>query len=116
MLRHLGKKPIHLLVINSAWGRRARNVRLSRCQDGARESQRCSVTVRHWNRTTLWLVLVCTGTFLQVIGGAGQTTARGRPDRAYGNSVLPNRRHLAEFLDQIPGPSEDSRERLISIL
>ena len=106
MLRHLGKKPIHLLVINSAWGRRARNVRLSRCQDGARENQRCSVTVRHW----LWLVLVCTGTFLQVIGAAGRTTARGGPDRAYENSVLP-RQHLAEFLDQIPGPSDDSRER-----
>src|SRR4029077_18761961 len=50
MLRHLGKKPIHLLVINSAWRRRARDVRLSRCQDGARESQRRSVTVRHWNK------------------------------------------------------------------
>jgi len=36
--------------------------------------------------------------------------ARGRPDRAYGNSVLPRRR-LAEFLDQIPGPLDDSRER-----
>src|SRR5713226_4818194 len=104
MLRHLGKKPIHLLVINSAWGRRARHVRLSRCQDGARE--RRSVIVRHW----LWLVLVCTGNVLQVIGAVGRTTAHGRPDRAYGNSVLP-RRHLAEFLDQIPGPLDDSRER-----
>ena len=79
MLRHLGTRPIHLFFINPAWGRRARHVRLSRCQDGARENQRCSVTVCHW----LWLVLVCTGTVLQVIGAAGRTTARGRPDRAY---------------------------------
>jgi hypothetical protein len=54
---------IHLLVINSARGRRARDVRLSRCQNGARESQRRSVTVRHWP----WSALVCTGTFLQVV-------------------------------------------------
>jgi hypothetical protein len=66
MLRHLGTRPIHLLFINPAWGWRARHVRLSRCQDGARETQRCSVTVCHWLR----LVLVCTGTFLQVIGAA----------------------------------------------
>src|SRR5258707_600786 len=36
MLRDLSKRPIHLFVINSAGGRRARHVRLSRCQDGAR--------------------------------------------------------------------------------
>jgi len=50
MLRHLGKKPIHLLFLNPAWGRRARHVRLSRCQDGAREIRQRSVTVRHWNK------------------------------------------------------------------
>ena len=50
MLCDLGKRPIHLFVINPAWGRRARHVRLSRCQDGARESQRRSVTVCHWNK------------------------------------------------------------------
>jgi hypothetical protein len=44
------------------------------------------------------------------IGAAGQTTARGRPDRACGNSVLPTR-HLVESPDQIPGPSDDSRGR-----
>jgi hypothetical protein len=44
------------------------------------------------------------------IGAAGQTTARGRPDRACGNSVLPTR-HLVESPDQIPGPSADSRRR-----
>src|SRR5260370_10485401 len=37
-LRDLGKKPIHLFVINPAWGRRARHVRLSRGEDGARPS------------------------------------------------------------------------------
>jgi hypothetical protein len=41
---------------------------------------------------------------------AGQTTARGRPDRACGNSVLPTR-HLVESPDQIPGPSDDSKGR-----
>ena len=30
-LRHLGKRPIPLFIINSAWRRRARHVRLSRC-------------------------------------------------------------------------------------
>ncbi len=37
MLRDLSKRPLHLLVINPARGRRARHVRLPRCQDGARE-------------------------------------------------------------------------------
>ncbi len=37
MLRDLGRGPIHLFVINSARGRRARHVRLSRSQYGARE-------------------------------------------------------------------------------
>ena len=36
-LRNLGKRPVHLFVINPAWGRRARDVRLSRCQGGACE-------------------------------------------------------------------------------
>jgi hypothetical protein len=39
-----------LPVINPAWGRRARHVRLSRCRDGAREIQRRSVTVRRRNK------------------------------------------------------------------
>src|ERR1700738_1850316 len=49
MLRHLGTRPIHLFVINAAWGRRARHVRLSRCQDGAREISsacECSCSIR----------------------------------------------------------------------
>ena len=50
------------------------------------------------------------GVFLQIIVEDEQTTARGRPDRACGNTVLP-RRHLAGFPDQSPGPSDDSRER-----
>jgi hypothetical protein len=37
MLCDLGNRPIHLFVVNPTWGRRARHVRLSRCQDGARE-------------------------------------------------------------------------------
>ena len=110
MLRDLGTRPIHLFFINPAWGRRARHVRVSRCRDGAREIERGSVSVRHWNRLRSGWFVVCAGTFLQVIGVAGRTTVRGRPDRAYGNSVLPRRR-LAEFLDQIPGPLDDSRER-----
>src|SRR6266581_2510661 len=40
----------------------------------------------------------------------GQTTARGCPDRAYGNTVLPSR-HLAGLPDEIPAPSDDSRGR-----
>jgi hypothetical protein len=110
MLVDLGTKPIHLFVVNPAWGRRARHVRLSRCRDGAREIQRRSVSVHNWNRLRSGWFVVCAGTFLQVIGVAGRTTVRGRPDRAYGNSVLPRRR-LAEFLDHIPGPLDDSRER-----
>src|SRR6266436_219044 len=53
LLCHLGTTPIHLFFINPAWGRRARHVRLSRCQDGARESQRRSVTVCHWKNYVL---------------------------------------------------------------
>jgi hypothetical protein len=45
-----------------------------------------------------------------VIGAAGQTTVRARPDRACGNSVLPTR-HLVASPDQVPGPSDDSRLR-----
>src|SRR6267378_3200674 len=37
MLCDLGNRTIHLFVVNPTWGRRARHVRLSRCQDGARE-------------------------------------------------------------------------------
>jgi hypothetical protein len=84
---------------------------LSLCPDGAREIQRRSVTVRRRNKLRSGWFVVCGGTFLQVIGAAGRTTVRGRPDRAYGNSVLPRRR-LAEFLDQIPAALDDSRERL----
>ncbi len=50
------------------------------------------------------------GVFLQIIVEDEQTTARGRPDRAYGNTVLP-RRHLAGFRDEILFLSDDSRER-----
>jgi|SRR5258708_883467 len=50
------------------------------------------------------------GVFLQIIVEDEQTTARGRPDRAYGNTVLPRRR-LAGFPDQILFLSDDSRER-----
>jgi|HubBroStandDraft_2_1064218.scaffolds.fasta_scaffold01141_14 hypothetical protein len=46
----------------------------------------------------------------RVIGAAVKTRARGRLDRACGNSVLPTR-HLVESPDQIPGPSDDSRGR-----
>ena len=110
MLLDLGTKPIHLFVINPAWGRRARHVRLSRCRDGAREIQRHSVSVHHWNRLRSGWFVVCAGIFLQVIGVAGRTTVRGRPDRARGNSVLPTR-HLVESPDQILGLSDDSRGR-----
>src|SRR5258707_10998900 len=37
VLCDLGNRPIHLFVVNPTWGRRARHVRLSCCQDGARE-------------------------------------------------------------------------------
>ena len=47
---------------------------------------------------------------LQVIVADEQTTARGRRDRAYGNSVLPRRR-FAGFPDQIHFPSDESRLR-----
>ena len=50
------------------------------------------------------------GVFLQIIVEDEQTTARGRLDRAYGNTVLPRRR-LAGFPDQILFLSDDSRER-----
>jgi hypothetical protein len=52
----LGKRPIHLFVINPAWGRRARHVRLSRCQDGAREiSRACECSCAKGNKRSLHL-------------------------------------------------------------
>ena len=52
----------------------------------------------------------CTRDLLQVSGAAGQTIARGRPGRAYGNTVLPTGQ-LVESPDQISGPSDDSKGR-----
>ena len=109
-LRDLGKRPLHLFFIHPAWRRRARDVRLSRCRDGAREIPRRSVTVRHRNKLRSGWFVVCAGTFLQVIGAAGERQFVAVRS-AYGNGVLPRRR-LAEFLDQIPAALDDSRERL----
>jgi PAS domain S-box-containing protein len=45
IVRDLGTRPIPLFFIDPAGRRRARNVRLSRCHNGAREIQRRIVTV-----------------------------------------------------------------------
>src|SRR5712692_3698068 len=77
---------------------------IARTSDCIFGSPACSIS------TETYTPLIRKRDVLQVIVEDKQTTARGRPGRACGNSVLPKRR-LAGFLDQILFLSDESRGR-----